>query len=80
MCNLVSKLQYKTYETGEYSDEEARNLEETLILIQDFPWEEQRHLIDIKITGPSVTIQNDEGAYLKLGLFFNNKFCVYLFD
>ncbi len=79
MNSLVSKLQYKTYETGEYLEEKARNLEETLMLIHNFPWEEQRHLIDIKLTSPSVTIQNNEGEYLKLGLFFNNKYCVYLF-
>jgi hypothetical protein len=37
MLEFISKLQYKTYEKGEFSDENRRSLEETLQLIKDFP-------------------------------------------
>jgi hypothetical protein len=57
MAEFISKLQYKTYEKGEFSDEKARSLEETIQLIKNFPWEEQRGG-DVQLTGPSVTIQN----------------------
>jgi len=79
MPAFISKLQYKTYEKGEYSDEKARTLEETIELIKAFPWEEQRG-VDVQLTGPSVTIQDEYGNYLKAGLYFNGKFCLYYFD
>ena len=79
MAEFISKLQYKTYEKGEFSDEKARSLEETIQLIKNFPWEEQRGS-DIQLTGPSVTIQNEYVEYLKLGLYFNGKFCLYFYD
>jgi hypothetical protein len=79
MAEFISKLQYKTYEKGEFSDEKVRSLEETLQLIKSFPWDEQRGS-DVQLTGPSVTIQNDYVEYLKLGLYFNGKFCLYFYD
>jgi hypothetical protein len=79
MPEFISKLQYKTYEKGEYSDEKVRNLEETIELIKSFPWEQQRG-VDVQLTGPSVTIQDEYGNYLKAGLYFNSKFCLYYFD
>lgn len=79
MPEFISKLQYKTYEKGEYSDEKVRSLEETLLLIKNFPWDEQRGA-DVQLTGPSVTIQDEYSNYLKVGLYFNGKFCLYYFD
>jgi hypothetical protein len=79
MSEFISKLQYKTYEKGEYSDEKVRSLEETLLLINNFPWEEQRG-VDIQLTGPSVTIQDEYGNYLKAALYFGGKFCLYYLD
>jgi hypothetical protein len=79
MPEFISKLQYKIYEKGEFSDEKARTLEETLDLIKKFPWVQQRGA-DVQLTGPSVTIQNEYVEYLKLGLFFNGKFCLYYYD
>jgi len=79
MSEFTSKLQYKTYEKGEYSDEKVRSLEETLLLINNFPWEEQRG-VDIQLTGPSVTIQDEYGNYLKAALYFRGKFCLYYLD
>ncbi|OOQ60823.1 hypothetical protein [Mucilaginibacter pedocola] len=80
MPDLISKLQYKNYERGEFSHECKRSLQETIQLIKDFPWETQRIHTDIQATGPSVTVQNDRGEYLKVGLYFNDKYCLYLFD
>jgi hypothetical protein len=80
MLQLISKLQHNTYEKGEFSDEQPRNLDETIQVIKDFPWDAERALTDIQLTGPSVTIQDDELNYLKLGLYFNGKFCVYYLD
>ncbi|WP_114937601.1 hypothetical protein [Mucilaginibacter endophyticus] len=80
MLQLISKLQHNTYEKGEYSDEQARNIEETINLIKDFPWDTERALTDIQLTGPSVTIQDSDLNYLKLGLYFNGKFCLYYLD
>jgi hypothetical protein len=79
MPEFISKLQYKTYEKGEYSDEKARGLDETLPLIKNFPWDEQRGA-DVQLTGPSVTVQDEYSNYLKAGLYFNGKFCLYYFD
>lgn len=79
MPEFISKLQYKTYEKGEYSDEKARSLEETFKLIRDFPWDQQRGA-DVQLTGPSVAIQDEYLNYLKVGLYFNGKFCLYYFD
>jgi hypothetical protein len=79
MPQFISKLQYKTYEKGEFSDEKPRSLDETLQLIKDFPWDKQRG-VDIQPTGPSVTIQDEYVNYLKIGLYFNGKFCLYYLD
>lgn len=79
MPEFISKLQHKTYEKGEYSDEKVRNLEETLLLIKTFPWDGQRGS-DVQLTGPSVTIKDEYGNYLKIGLYFNDKFCLYYLD
>jgi hypothetical protein len=76
MPEFISKIQYKTYEKGEFSDEKVRNVEETLSLIKEFPWNEQRG-VDVQPTGPSVTIQDEYVNYLKVGLYFNGKFCLY---
>lgn len=77
MPEFISKLQHKNYETGEFSDEKARDLDETISLIKAFPWEDERHLTDIQLTGPSVTICNEAGECIKVSLYFNDKFIVY---
>ncbi|WP_413668256.1 hypothetical protein ACEN9X_27920 [Mucilaginibacter sp. Mucisp86] len=80
MLQLISKLQHNTYEKGEFSDEQPRDLEETIQFIKDFPWDAERALTDIQLTGPSITIQDDDLNYLKFGLYFNGKFCAYYLD
>lgn len=80
MLQLISKLQHNTYEKGEFSDEQPRNLVETIQLIKDFPWDGERALTDIQLTGPSVTIRGNDRNFLKLGLYFSGKFCLYYLD
>jgi len=80
MPEFISKLQHKTYEKGEFSDEKARNLPDTLALIKNFPWEEERPLTAVDLTGPSVTIKDEDLNYLKVGLYFNGKYCLYYLD
>lgn len=77
MKTLISKLQYYYYETGEFSEVEERSLEDTLSFIYNFPWEQQRNEIFINLNGPSVTIENDTGVFLKLGIDYNRKFILY---
>jgi hypothetical protein len=79
MPQFISKLQHNTYEKGEFSDEEERSLDETIELIRKFPWSEERGT-DIQLTGPSVTIQDENINYLKIALYFNGKFCLYYLD
>ncbi|PJJ84418.1 hypothetical protein [Mucilaginibacter auburnensis] len=77
MTALISKIQHDTFEKGEFIDEKFRDLSETLEIIKAFPWDLERTLTDVKLTGPSVTIQNQQGDFLKAAIFFNNKFCIY---
>lgn len=78
METLISKLQYKNYERGEFSSIEMRTAEETIQLIKDYPWDEQRHLASVELTCPSVTIEHYTGKFLKIGPHFGGKFCLYL--
>ena len=80
MPDFISKLQHKTYEKGEFSDEKVRTLAETIELIKTFPWDEERPLTSVELTGPSVTIRDEDINWLKVGLYFNGKFCLYYLD
>jgi len=80
MPEFISKLQHKTYEKGEFSDEKVRSLDETIKLIKTFPWDAERTLTDVQLTGPSVTIRDEDINYLKVGLYFNGKYCLYYLD
>ena len=77
---LVSKIQYKNYETGEFSSIALRTAEETLLLIDQFPWTEQRYLTNVQLTCPSVTIEQGTNSFLKIGPYFHGKFCLYLYE
>jgi len=80
MPEFISKLQHNTYEKGEFTDEEVRDVEETLHLVRTFPYDRERTGTDIQLTGPSVTIQDEYVNYLKVGLYFNGKLCIYYLD
>ena len=74
-----SKLQYQTCEAGEYYDEGIRNLNQTLELIDNFPWYKQQ-FAEVDVTGPSVTIRDAKGNYLKVGMYYGGRFCLYYLD
>jgi hypothetical protein len=80
MDKLLVKVQYKDYETGEFSDIKLRTASETIELIKQYPWNEQRHLFSVGLTCPSVTIEQAAGSFLKIGPYFNGKFCLYYFN
>jgi hypothetical protein len=80
MRRLISKIQYKTFEQGEFVSEQERTCEEVIQLIKDFPWAEQRKGIGITLTTPSVTIQNEKGQFLKFAPYFKGKYVLYFLD
>lgn len=80
MTTLISKLQYKNFETGEFSGEKPRNYEEVIALIERFPWRSERGGVSIGLTNSSLTIEGKYNDYLKLTLYFNGKFILYYLD
>ncbi len=77
---LITKVQYKNFEPGEFTDRQPRTAEETIHLIEAFPWQEQRDHLHIGLTGPSVSIEGADGDFLKLALYYNDKFVLYYVD
>lgn len=80
MRKLISKLQFNVSETGEFTDIAERSFEETVQVIKEFPWEEQHKHLVISLTNPSVTIEGADAGFLKLSLYYNNKFVLYYLD
>jgi len=74
---LVSKLQYRSFEPGEFVESKARDFEELIRLIETFPWAEQRKGIEISLTNPSITIEGLRNDYLKLAVFYNQKYVLH---
>ncbi|HEY1030280.1 MAG TPA: hypothetical protein VGD89_00785 [Flavipsychrobacter sp.] len=77
MKTLLTKVQYKGYEPGEFTNIAERSYEETVALIQSFDWEQQRHNAVVQYTGPSVSMENETGI-LKLGTYYNSKYILRL--
>ncbi|MBV4358373.1 hypothetical protein [Pinibacter aurantiacus] len=77
---LISKVQYKNFETGEFVDVQERSYEETIELIEKFPWNDQREKIVVDLTNPSITIEGKNNDFLKFALFFNRKYVLHYFD
>lgn len=77
MISLISKVQYKRSEKGEFHEVAERNLEDTISLILNYPWDTERSLAPIELTCPSVTIEHPVGTYLKVGPYFSGKFSLY---
>ncbi|MEO7311749.1 MAG: hypothetical protein ABIX01_15200 [Chitinophagaceae bacterium] len=77
MTTLISKIQYSTFEPGEFIEVRERNYDETIRLIENFTWESQRKKINVDLTNPSVTIEGTNHDFLKLALTFNGKFVVH---
>lgn len=80
MSTLITKAQYKNFEPGEFVDVQERTFEETIKLIEGFPWHSQRENIVIDLTNPSITIEGTNGDYLKLAVFFNKKYVLLYFN
>ena len=80
MTQLISRLQYKNFESGEFIEIAERNYDETIELIEKFPWNDQRDKIVIDLTNPSVTIEGKNNDFLKVALFFNQKYVLHYFD
>lgn len=77
---IVSKIQYKDFEKGEYAEEKERLYNELITLIENMPWEKGREHFVVDITTTSVTLEDGLGNYLKLGLYYNQKFILYYFN
>src|SRR5690242_19037072 len=77
---LITKIQHKNFEPGEFVEIKERTYEETIDCINNFPWEKERDHIQIALTNPSVTMESDIGNFLKLALFYNGKFVLHFFN
>ena len=80
MTKLISKIQYKNFEHGEFVEIQERNYVDTIKLIENFPWNKQRDKIVIDLTNPSITIEGQNNDFLKFALFFNQKYVVHYFN
>ena len=80
MTTLTSKVQYKNFEEGEFIDIKERSYDDIIKLIEDFPWNSQREKIVIDLTNPSITIEGNNNDFLKLALFFNQKYVIHFFN
>lgn len=80
MKTLLSKVQHKNFEIGEFNCQGQRTYDETIELIEKFPWEEERKNIAVSLTNPSITIEGKNEDFLKLALFYNGKFVLHYFN
>lgn len=80
MTLLISKVQFKRSEKGEFHDAALRNLDETISLVLNYPWNAERNLASVELTCPSVTIEHSIGTFLKIGPYFSGKFSLYYLD
>ncbi len=78
--NLTCKIQYKTFEPGEFTDIKQVDFITAVDIIEKFPWGEQRDHIAIDFTCPSVSFEYAPDCILKLSLYYNNKFILYFFN
>jgi hypothetical protein len=77
---LISKVQFKRSEKGEFHDIASRSLDETISLIFNYPWDTERNVVSVELTCPSVTIEHSVGTFLKIGPYFSGKFSLYYLD
>ncbi|HMR81996.1 MAG TPA: hypothetical protein PKE30_02655 [Niabella sp.] len=80
MKAIVSKIQYTDFEPGEFIDEQERLYDETVKLIESYPWQEQRRHLRIALTNPSVTLCFENSCFLKLATYYNSKYVLYNMD
>jgi hypothetical protein len=80
MKQLTSKIQYHNFETGEFIEKQKRTYDATISLIETFPWNEERTKLVVDLTNPSITIEGNNNDYLKLAVFFNEKYVLHYFN
>ncbi|MBO9595084.1 MAG: hypothetical protein J7599_19420 [Niabella sp.] len=80
MNRLTSKVQYQDFEKGEFTRIAERDFQETMALILAYPWTSQRAHFVVGLTGPGVMVQDNRGNYLKLALYYHNKYVAYYCD
>lgn len=78
--NVTSKIQYNTFEAGEFTDVQKIDFDTAIRIIETFPWKAQRNDINIDLTAPSVSFEYSPDSILKLALYFNNKWVLNFFD
>ncbi len=66
MQQLISKVQYNNFEAGEFVDIKERNYEETITLIEGFPWNKQRENFSVNLTNSSITIEGNGAPFTKI--------------
>jgi hypothetical protein len=74
---LITKIQYKNFEPGEFTDERQLGYQDTVRIIENFPWDQQRDHLVVGPTCPSVTIEGHDDDFLKLGPYYEGKFVLY---
>lgn len=80
MLEVISKLQFKEFEIGEFFDEKVRAFQECKQIIEEFPWDNERENLKISLTNPSITFHKQIGNYLKLSTSYNQKFVLTYFN
>lgn len=80
MTEVISKLQYKEFETGEFIDEKARSFGECKKNIEEFPWDNERENLKVGLTNPSITFEKQKNNFLKLSTSYNQKFVLNYFN
>lgn len=80
MNQLITKLQHKLDEPGEFTEIALRSYDETIQVIESFPWQAEHDHLLVALTNPSVTIESGTGSYLKLSLYYHEKFVLYFLD
>jgi len=77
---LQTKIQFKDFEPGEFTNEKDRTIDETIDLITSFPWQDERDHLVVSLTNPGITIEGSSNDYLKLAPFYNGKYVLHYFD
>lgn len=57
MITLLTKVQYKDFEPGEFVEVQKRTYDETIKLIEEFPWNRQRDNIVVNHVGGGGTFK-----------------------
>jgi hypothetical protein len=76
MPGLITKLQYKNFEKGEFTDEKSRSCEQVIELLKDFP-DSKTEDAENDPNDPSIVVLDANSNYLKIDIYPGNSFCLY---